>query len=500
MFDFLTQWLSRRSHGLRVAVVTPVGPGHAALYEECRASVERAWHAGRGPFSALDLIDVDDAGGRLGRSRARNIGIDRAVGKGADWLFFLDADDLMVAGAFEAMTALVADHDAVWGMILGLAPGAAGAHLRIPQIVGMDRFDDLLLFDPFLTLQMGHFVRTPVAAALRFDEVLDAGEDFDYYLRVWAAYRCVKVPREFFINRHARHSSGPRAATAADWGAAVRGRQQAERLQHRFDPDSAAALELRDRRTAELHRFCRLQGLVSAGDCAALSQQMPFSGEIELNEYQGGSLFLRVQGDDAICARLAWTGEYQPFATALWQSLLANGGTVLDIGAGNGLYALLAARVAAKTRIVCFEPAAANAARLRVNIRRNGSDNIELIETLPPDLDAHLNAGAIAGVTAVRIAGHDVLAVLRSMEKTLVASRPDFLVELPGNIAAAFTQWMERHHYRCYVVDDGERELRRCDPARVPGADAALLVLASKRSADELAKVARNALGRLVAA
>jgi len=133
-----------------------------------------------------------------------------------------------------------------------------------------------------------------------------------------------------------------------------------------------------------------------------------------------------------------------------------------------------------------------------VNIRRNGTDNIELIEGLPPDLDAHLNAGAIAGVTAVRIAGHDVLAVLRSVEKTLAVSRPDVLVELPGNIAAAFTQWMERHHYRCYVVDDGERELRRCDPARLPGGDAALLVLASTRSADELAKVARNALGRLV--
>ncbi len=498
MFDFLTQWLSHRSRGLRVAVVTPVGPGHAALYEECRASVERAWHAGRGPFSALELINVDDTGGRLGRSRARNIGIDRAAGKGADWLFFLDADDLMVKGVFEAMTALVADHDAVWGLILGLAPGAAGAHLRIPQIVGMDRFDDLLLFDPFLTLQMGHFVRTPVAAALRFDEALDAGEDFDYYLRVWAAYRCVKVPREFFINRHARHSSGPRAATAADWGAAVRGRQQTERIQHRFDPVSAGALELRNRRTAELHRFCRLQGLVSAGDCAALSQQMPFSGEIELNEYHGGSIFLRMQGDDAVCAQLAWTGEYQPFATALWQSLLANGGTVLDVGAGNGLYALLAARVAAKKRVICFEPVAANAERLRANIRRNGTNNIELIEALPPDLDTQLKTGAIDGITAMRIAGHDVLAVVRSVEKTLVASPPDFLVELPGNDAAAFTEWMERYRYLCYVVDDGERELRRCDPARMPGGDAALLVLASVRSADELAKVARNALGRLV--
>ena len=80
MLDTLTGWMRRVARGLRVAVIIPVGPGHEALYTECRASVERAWRRGRGPFVTMSLIAVDDTGGQLGRSQARNIGIERGVG------------------------------------------------------------------------------------------------------------------------------------------------------------------------------------------------------------------------------------------------------------------------------------------------------------------------------------------------------------------------------------------------------------------------------------
>ncbi len=499
MFESLVNRLRRRAR-LRVAVVTPVGPGHAALYAECGASVEAAWRSGHGPFATLSLIAVDDGEGRLGRSRARNIGIDRALDEGADWLFFLDADDLMVAGAFDAMTSLVAGHDAVWGLILGLSPGAARAHLRIPQIVGMDALDDLLLFDPFLTLQMGHFVRAPVAATMRFDESIDAGEDFDYYLRLWRAHRCAKVAREFFINRHARHSTGPRAASAEAWGTAVRGRQRAEREKHGLVADSAAALEIRNRRTAELHHFCRLHGLVSADDSLALSKQMPFSGEIEVNEYQGGSIFLHAGNDDAVCAQLAWTGEYQPFTTAVWQSLAESAAVILDTGAGAGLYALLAARAALQARVVCFETDAGHCARMRSNVKHNGITNIELIESPQyPRIDDYMAHAGIAGAALVRIGdGAQAAAVLAAMPQLLAGRRPDLIVDLAApSHAGAIAEILQQYGYRCYALDNSERAMRMFNIGQTLDSGGASQLLASVREVATLRKIALAAMGKL---
>ncbi|MFZ5908198.1 MAG: FkbM family methyltransferase, partial [Nitrospirota bacterium] len=76
---------------------------------------------------------------------------------------------------------------------------------------------DVLSSDPFVSLQMGHFVRTGAALATLFDESLDTGEDFDYYLRIWDTYRCIKVPLPFFYNRRGLHSLGPRSATGYHW-------------------------------------------------------------------------------------------------------------------------------------------------------------------------------------------------------------------------------------------------------------------------------------------
>ncbi len=533
MIDAPAKLLRRLFGGLRVAVVTPVGPGHAELYKQCRASVESAWRQGHGPFSAISLIAVDDGEGTLGRSRARNTGVERAIAAGADWLFFLDADDLMVAGAFEAVAPFIAGHDAVWGLILGLSPDAPKPHLRIPQILRMDTLQDLLLFDPFLTLQMGHFVRAAVAQANRFDEALDAGEDFDYYLRLWTNHRCTKVACEFFINRHARHATGPRAASAADWGRAVRGRQQLERQQRGFD-SGAAARALQNARAADLHNFCRQQALVGAADACALSRQMPYHGLLEINEYEGGRLLLHTANDDTVCAQLAWTGEYQPFAAALWQSLAAGGGDIVDIGSGTGLYALLAARVAPQSRVFALEAVAANQVRARLNIDLNGAGNIELIEALVSDADAtaylrEAGAGAMLplaaeiatapgcavqlarldGLLEQRAAGRlalarmgsgvDAAAVLRGMPVALQRDHPDLLIDMPEP-ARAFTlePALQRHGYRCFSLENDTRVMRRFDTAAVGPQNGGLQLLASVSPTDEIRRLAAGVQGRLL--
>jgi hypothetical protein len=106
--------------------------------------------------------------------------------------------------------------------------GETTARERPKQLPFLYSMEDLLSCDPFVTLQMGHFVRTDVALATLFDESLDTGEDFDYYLRVWEKYRCIKIPLPFFYNRRGVHAHGPRAATGLQW------RQQVEKTMQRY--------------------------------------------------------------------------------------------------------------------------------------------------------------------------------------------------------------------------------------------------------------------------
>ncbi len=212
-------------------VITPVGPGHQTLAEEARRSVAAAAAADPGPFATIDVLTLDDTKARHGRSNRRNTGIEIAAERGFDWLFFLDADDLMVEQAFSFMTGLHRAYDAVWGLIFEM--GVNGApRLRAGQATTLSSLGDLLAHDPYLTLQMGHFVRTEVARQIKFDPEMDCGEDFKYYLSVWLDHRCIKIKRPFFLNRRGRHSVGPRSATGAMWRPAVERTTLAFRIDH----------------------------------------------------------------------------------------------------------------------------------------------------------------------------------------------------------------------------------------------------------------------------
>ncbi|MBI2296306.1 MAG: glycosyltransferase family 2 protein, partial [Betaproteobacteria bacterium] len=206
---------------LRCAVVTPVGPGHELLAEDSAESVAAAFDRNAGPFSDIDIIRVDDTQGLLGRSEARNCGVREAQRRQAQWIFFLDADDLMHPDAFGAMSAYYRDYDAVWGLICELTPDEGDYVEREGQVREIERPEAILLNDPTLTLQMGHFVRTAAAAANPFDTALDCGEDFDYYLRQWERFRCRKAPVPLFLNRRGMHATGARSATGRQWRASV---------------------------------------------------------------------------------------------------------------------------------------------------------------------------------------------------------------------------------------------------------------------------------------
>lgn len=220
---------------MKLAVITPVGPGHEKTYNElCCPSIQRAVEHSTGPFSEVIPLPVWDLRGELGRSRARNLAIAEAAAKAYDWIFFLDADDLLNFHAFEEVAPLLSEYDAIWGQICETTVENFGtAHLRAGQKTEIRDFEDLLQTDPFHALQMGHFVRTPIAMALGFDESMDAGEDYKYYYSLWSEFRCVKVPMIFFLNVRGNHSSGERSASADDWQFAT----MLERLKARWKLD-----------------------------------------------------------------------------------------------------------------------------------------------------------------------------------------------------------------------------------------------------------------------
>ncbi len=158
---------------MKVTVVIPVGPGHERYQEQAVLSVRRAWHHARGPFTELAIARVDDPNGRLGRSRARNQGLDKHP---SDWHFLLDADDEMLPEAF-ALVDL--SHAATFGAVFLSNRGVRAVYKR--NVYPVTR---ATLFERGAhgTLSMGFFLRGDLG--LRFNEKMDIGEDFDFYLRL----------------------------------------------------------------------------------------------------------------------------------------------------------------------------------------------------------------------------------------------------------------------------------------------------------------------------
>lgn len=197
---------------MRILICTPVGPGHEAIVDEAIKSVKAAARPDGVHVAYAPLHDTDEAG----RSATRNLL--RRDAAPADWVFWLDADDLMAPDAFLGLqAALKADPhlDAVWGTI-SCFKGQEPPRVRPAQEYPTD-YADLIRMEPTRTLQSGFFVRAAIAQREPWNEDMDAGEDFEMYLRLWKQYRCAKVQTVFMHNRRGMHSNGPRSATGGEW-------------------------------------------------------------------------------------------------------------------------------------------------------------------------------------------------------------------------------------------------------------------------------------------
>jgi len=207
---------------MRLEVIIPIGPGHEELARNAMESV-RVASLQKGEFDQVTIRAVDDSQGLAGRSAARNQGVRDS---GAPWLFFMDADDLMHPEALVNVSPYLEGWDAIWGAITEVDDYRVTWRYQVPRI---ETLRELVAYDPYITINMGHFVRREVARVTPFNEDLDCGEDWDYYLRLWREVRCLKQRAPLLCNYRGRHSGGPRSATGAQWGDVVRPMVEAER-------------------------------------------------------------------------------------------------------------------------------------------------------------------------------------------------------------------------------------------------------------------------------
>lgn len=198
-------------------IIVPVGPGHEEIYQRASNSVNMATENGTGIFSEVKVKPIDDTLGNIGRSAARNKGVRETK---TEWLFFLDADDLLDPQIFLNLQQVPTGPAAIWGGVRQLIEGFMIVdRYQVPVI---QDYETLLRYDPFFGPKIGHFILTEVARKYPFDEEMNCGEDWDYYLRVWKDEYCIKVPQPFYIKESGNHSKGPRSADGGQWSRTVR--------------------------------------------------------------------------------------------------------------------------------------------------------------------------------------------------------------------------------------------------------------------------------------
>lgn len=420
---------------MKCAVVTPVGPGHELFALDAEESVRHAHATAAGPFAEIVYIGIDDTRGELGRSAARNQGVERARQAGAEWIFFLDADDVMCPQAFAGVAAHLDHYDAIWGAIYELAEDDETGVVRAGQLMPITRIDQLLANDPFITLQIGHFVKTAAALATPFDPQLDAGEDFDYYLRMWSQFKCVKITQPFFYNRRDTYAGGPRAATNRDWRMAV------ERI-------------LREK-------------------CTAVDFHADFTQRGEKFRFYINNPF------DLIHRCFLKQRFFEPDELAFVETWVGTGAAIAEVGAYVGNHVVYYARFMQPRSMVVLEPNPESIALLRRNLAANSVANADLSRLGVGAAATAANydvvcesadnrgasrlvpaaAGAVKSAPLDDLIAHPVdfikidvegmeLEVLAGARRIIAESRPKIMIEVFRHQIADFEAWLKANRYR----------------------------------------------------
>jgi FkbM family methyltransferase len=424
---------------MKCTVIIPFGPGHQELVLRAETSVKEAIAEGKGAFDEIKILCVDDSSGKLGRSKARNIAVAESASAGTDWIFFLDADDLMAAHAFRVVQEHLHNHDALWGEIYEADIPTQTANLRPNQITPITSLDQILTNDPYLTIQMGHFVNIKTATEFRFNESMNCGEDVDYYLRIWKEKRCLKIDKPLFFNVRGQHSTGPKSATGKDWR---------EAIGHIYT------------------KFCAENSVVSNLSFEDKTVNFKLTNTLDLiqNQIAKGRFF-----------------EPQELIETL--SILPKFARILDIGSNIGNHALFFTICGEASEIHCFEPSQNTANTLHSNFQINkipasrykihrmavgaksqqgtlcnldnlnsGATSIKINTEGPIHIDSLDNiftTDSVFDLLKIDVEGME-LEVLEGAGETIKRSQPIILIEVSNSNKSKFFSWLAHNNYKVH--------------------------------------------------
>ena len=112
-----------------------------------------------------------------------------------------------------------------------------------------------------------------------------------------------------------------------------------------------------------------------------ITKHLYFNGFFNLKIDKGRS-FIFLAHSAQIDNELFWYGLYggwEKYSQRLWIQMCAQGGSILDVGANDGLYSLAARRVNSEARIIAAEPLDFVLRRFYQNIQANEIDDIEVL-------------------------------------------------------------------------------------------------------------------------
>lgn len=188
---------------MKLAVITPVGPGHHEFARMAERSVRIA-ASKTSKFSFVDhLFQYEE-----GRGVARNAGMKRS--SWADWYLFLDADDTLHHGALSKFEPVA---DVVFGPTTSLRHGVFEEN----RTVGT--WDDLFKESVVGVLDWGFFRGEP-ARKVGFMDV-DTWDDYEFWLAMASEFSWVKCSYPIRLIGSCGSSFGPRGYQKLDWQSAV---------------------------------------------------------------------------------------------------------------------------------------------------------------------------------------------------------------------------------------------------------------------------------------
>lgn len=109
-------------------------------------------------------------------------------------------------------------------------------------------------------------------------------------------------------------------------------------------------------------------------------KKFPYRGYVEIESPYCPPFVMFCVNDDAVAMDTLWNGTfgYEPGTLATWSRLAAQSSTIADVGAHVGYFSMIAAHANPKAKVHSFEPVDQIHARLSVNVRSNGVQNVKL--------------------------------------------------------------------------------------------------------------------------